>query len=61
MGEKDAKTRADIKTCYVKIRASLTWWERFEQWMAVHGYQSNPEGFRAAVNECTSRTDLSQG
>jgi len=60
MGENNAKTQADVKTCYVKIRASMTWWERFERWMALHGYQSNPEGFRAAANDSMSRTDVSQ-
>ena len=60
MGKEDAKTQSDKRIRNVKMQASVGWWDRFERWMALHGHQSVPEGIRAAVNECTSRTDLSQ-
>ena len=46
-------TKAKSKTERPNIKASCKLWKRFETWMEDHGYQSLPEGLRAAMIKVT--------
>jgi len=46
-------TETQIKTKTPKIKASCELWDRFDEWMALHGYQTYPEGLRATMVKVT--------
>lgn len=51
MENEAAETQTEIKS--PRIKASKQMWDRFDEWMALHGYQTYPEGLRAAIREVT--------
>lgn len=37
-----------------EINASCDLWNRFDEWKALHGYQTDSEGLRAAIIKVTN-------
>jgi hypothetical protein len=42
------------------IKASTAMWAKFDEWMAVQGCQTLPEGLRAAIRQVTGFSRESQ-
>ena len=53
-------TKGKSKTERPNIKASCKLWARFESWMEDHGFQSLPEGLRAAMIKVTNFETESQ-
>ena len=53
MAEEMTKTQNASRTKRPEIKASCELWDRFDEWMALHGYQAYPEGLRAAMIKVT--------
>lgn len=60
MGEEMTKTQETSRSERPEIKASCELWDKFDEWMRVRGYQTRPEGLRAAMNEVTSSNNQSQ-
>ena len=56
----DNKNMVKSKTERPNIKASCKLWKRFETWIEDHGYQSLPEGLRAAMIKVTGFDPESQ-
>ena len=56
----DNNCMSESKTERPNIKASCKLWIRFETWMEDHGYQSLPEGLRAAMIKVTGFDPESQ-
>ena len=51
MATKVAETQSETKLPMIKASCEL--WAKFGEWMALHGYQTLPEGLRAAMVKVT--------
>ena len=58
MENKAAETQFETKL--PKIKASCELWAQFKKWMGLHGYQTVPEGLRAAMVKVTGFNPKSQ-
>lgn len=59
-GEPTENQESKTKAPTVIIKASIELWDKFGEWMRVHGYQTRPEGFRAAMIQVTNFNNESQ-
>lgn len=60
MAKEMTETQVASKIERPNIKASSELWARFGEWMRVHGYQSLPEGLRAAMIKVTGFNPESQ-
>lgn len=60
MSEEMTKTQDTSRVERPNIKASCELWGKFDEWMRVRGYQSYPEGLRAAMLQVTNFNSESQ-
>lgn len=53
MADEMTKTQNASKTKRPEIKASCDLWNRWDTWKALHGYQTDSEGLRAAMIKVT--------
>lgn len=58
--ENETKSTVTSRSERPLIKASCGLWEKFERWMSSHGYQTIPEGLRAAMIKVTGFNPESQ-
>ena len=60
MSKEMTKTQETFRVERPEIKASCELWDKFGEWMRVRGYQTRPEGIRAAMIIVTNFNDQSQ-
>jgi len=60
MDEEMTKTQDASRSERPEIKASCELWDKFDEWMRVRGYQTRPEGLRAAMIQVTNFNGASQ-
>lgn len=60
MSEEMTKTQVASKSERPEIKASCDLWDEFDKWMEVRGFQTRPEGLRAAMIQVTNFNGESQ-
>ena len=54
------KTQVASKVERPELKASCELWDKFDEWMEVRGFQTRPEGLRAAMIQVTNFNGESQ-
>jgi len=60
MAKEMTETQVASKIERPNIKAACELWDKFKEWMGVHGYQTYPEGLRAAMIKVTGFNPESQ-